>query len=482
MELHLARRRPPREYSFSRMRLLTITARRLALVVGCFWVFFWGVVFGPISGNRRNWPRRARRVEHPAAFASETSLAGSHVTSLVTSDGRIWAGRFGGLTEIAPDRSSIRSYTTAEGLSGTGIWSLAEDRNGNLWIGSEDAGVMRLTRDGFRKFDARDGLSSTRIGSLFEDRAGELCAFTRGTRSDEIVADVSFLECFDGRRFRSARPRLLPGGSFGWGRSQIVVQDRRGEWWLPSVAGVYRFPAVPFQRLDTAAPLQIYTQRDGLPSGLVSRLFLDRSENLWVGMVNSDSRLAVWSRATDSFRSFSEKDGVPREEPAAFAEDRSGAVWVGFDSGLARIRRGAVRFFSRRRRVAEGSDRGAPRRRTRRALARDRQRGRRTNRAARAGSARVRHVRPCAGSVERSCLFPHGGSLGADLRGNPPWTRPARSARERHRPFHRRRRPRVRPHRDVDPRPAGEPLVRLDRGPLAARTGRQALLERPRPS
>jgi ligand-binding sensor domain-containing protein/signal transduction histidine kinase len=273
------------------------------------------------------------------AFAGETSLAGSHVTSLFeASDGKIWAGRFGGLTEIAPDRTSIRSYTTAEGLSGTGIWSLAEDRNGNLWIGSDNAGVMRLARHGFRKYDGRDGLASTRIGSLFEDREGRLCAFTRGTLPRQIAADASFLECFDGRRFHSARPRLLAGASFGWGWSQVMLQDSHREWWIPSFSGLYRFPAVAFARLDTAAPRKVYTRRDGLPGDAVFRLYEDRRGNLWVGLLKSDSPIALWDRATDSFRRFSAKDGVPAGDALAFAEDRSGAVWIGFENGLARLR------------------------------------------------------------------------------------------------------------------------------------------------
>ena len=55
------------------------------------------------------------------AFWRENGLAGDHVASLFqSSDGKIWAGCYGGLTEIAPDRSSVRSYTAAEGISGTG--------------------------------------------------------------------------------------------------------------------------------------------------------------------------------------------------------------------------------------------------------------------------------------------------------------------------------------------------------------------------
>lgn len=326
---------------------------------GSFWA---GTHLEGIAEILRSPGTRETRVRR--AFSRENGLAGDLVVSLFqSSDGKIWAGCYGGLTEIAPDRSSVRSYTAAEGLSGTGIWSLAEDRNGNLWIGSDDAGVMKLTRNGFRKYDGRDGLASTRVGSLFEDRGGRPCAFTRGTRAAEIDVDVSFLECYDGKRFQSVRLRLHPGDKFGWGWSQVMLQDGQGEWWVPTLAGLYRFPAVPFDRLQATAPRKVYTERDGLPSHSLFRLFLDRNGNLWIGFVESDRAVARWDRATDTFRSFSTDDGIPDEEPRAFAEDGTGSIWIGFESGLARYRGGTVTFF----RQADGLPAGGVR-----ALHRDR--------------------------------------------------------------------------------------------------------------
>jgi two-component sensor histidine kinase len=260
------------------------------------------------------------------------------------------------MTEISVDRTSARSYTRAEGLSGIGIWSLAEDRNGNLWLGSDDGGVLRIGRDGFKTFDIWDGLARG-------NRDGQVCAFTRGTRPDEIAVDRSFVECFDGARFHAQQPPLRPGVSFGWGMSQLVLQDERGEWWVPTIGGLYRFPAIPFARLQASAPRKIYTERDGLPSNVLLRLFQDARGNIWVGSGGERPGLAIWDRATDSFRSLAGKEGIPVETPTAFAEDRTGAVWIGFESGLLRFREGTMTFF----RPADGLPAGGVR-----ALHRDR--------------------------------------------------------------------------------------------------------------
>src|SRR5215471_11060479 len=293
-----------------------------------------------VSGRAESAAIEVRRV-----LTRSSGLAGDYVTSLyATADGELWAGCFPGLSEIAPDRKSARSYAREDGFPANSVWAFAEDRDQDLWIGS-DHGVMRLARDGFRRFDARDGLASTCVDSLFENREGQLCAFTRGISSEEVIADRSFVECFDGKRFHAQAPALRPGVSFGWGTSQVVLQDKRGECWVPTIGGLYRFPAVSFASLQTSSQSRIYTETDGLPSNVLYRLFEDSRGDLWVGSVGERRGLAVWLRASDTFRRFGEKDGIPLEEPRAIVEDAKGAVWIGFASGLARYRDGAMSFF-----------------------------------------------------------------------------------------------------------------------------------------
>ncbi len=291
------------------------------------------------------------------AFGSENGLAGNHVTALKrTSDGEIWAACFGGVSEIAADRASVRSHTMAQGLAGFGIWSLAEDGEGNLWIGSDDAGVMRLARNGFRRLDSRDGLSSDRVSALFAGVGGAPCAFTRGRRPEDVGGDDGFLECFDGERFHTQRVRLPAGTSYGWGWNQLTLRDSAGEWWVPTFAGLFRFPAVPFERLGQVAPRRVYTQRDGLPSDQVYRLFEDRRGDLWMGLAGTDRPLARWERSTDRIETLSAADGIPAELPMAFAEDPGGGVWIGFlRGGLVRRHGGKSAAFGEREGLPPGS-------------------------------------------------------------------------------------------------------------------------------
>jgi ligand-binding sensor domain-containing protein len=54
------------------------------------------------------------------------------------------------------------------------IHALLEDHQGNMWVGTDDRGLMRITENQLSSFNASDGLSDKKVLSLFEDREGSL--------------------------------------------------------------------------------------------------------------------------------------------------------------------------------------------------------------------------------------------------------------------------------------------------------------------
>src|SRR5262249_28470043 len=151
-----------------------------------------------------------------------------------SSDGRLWIGATGGLSEFIStadkDGRLFRTFTTANGLSDRNNFTLAEDRDGNLWIGTESGGAMKIARDGFTTYNEADGLSFTRIASILEDQTGNLCVMS--------VMIGKFIHSFDGRRFNAVRPGTPKKiNYFGWGWYQVAFQDHAGEWWVPSIEG-----------------------------------------------------------------------------------------------------------------------------------------------------------------------------------------------------------------------------------------------------
>ena len=55
-----------------------------------------------------------------------------------------------------------------------------EDREGNLWVGTETGGLHILRDERFRTVGARDGLSSDNTTTVVEDNTGTLWVGTSG--------------------------------------------------------------------------------------------------------------------------------------------------------------------------------------------------------------------------------------------------------------------------------------------------------------
>jgi signal transduction histidine kinase/ligand-binding sensor domain-containing protein len=251
----------------------------------------------------------------------------------VSQDGRVRLASNRGLA-LWDGRRGL--WSEESGLAQHSLSALAEDRDGNLWLGTEDRGAMRVARHGFVGFTASEGLANPQVASIFEGSDGALYVHSGNTFEGAL-----WLHRFDGSRLKAVRPRLPPGLTYlGWSLSQTALLDRSGRWWLPTGEGLLRYPAVArFADLASTLPA-VYTTRDGLGHDGIERLFEDSRGDLWIG-TDGERTLSRWSRATGEIRSWGRGDGLPAGKPSALAEDASGQVWIGFSKGgLLRYRTG----------------------------------------------------------------------------------------------------------------------------------------------
>jgi ligand-binding sensor domain-containing protein/signal transduction histidine kinase len=275
-----------------------------------------------------------------------------------SSTGQLWVGSSTALAEFVPetgaDGSQFRHYLSELVLSNLFVQALTEDRDGNLWIGT-DNGALKLARNGFTTYTEADGLGESRVSSLFESNAGDLSGMT-------LFSSMTPLSWFDGKRFRAIRPRIPPRLTyFGWGWHQLTLQDQAGEWWLPTGQGLVRYPKFNHvKQLATTAPKAIYTTRDGLVSNDIFRLYEDSRGDIWIAtFTEARSGLTRWERATETFHHYGEADGLLPKVPIphAFTEDRAGNLWIGFGDtdSLARFSGGRFTLFTSEQGLPAGS-------------------------------------------------------------------------------------------------------------------------------
>jgi signal transduction histidine kinase/ligand-binding sensor domain-containing protein len=264
---------------------------------------------------------------------SDSSLMWASQAGYRDRDGRWWALTHQGLFRFPPPRGGglafskpDRRYTTLDGLPSSRIFRMFQDRRGALWVGTRsgdppDDGLARFDAalDRAAAFGERDGLPPRMAPSAFvEDRQGDLWV---GFYQGGLA------------RYRDGRFRLysdrdgLPAGMV-----TALLLDRRGRLWIATNMG-------GIGRVDdpsTGPPAaRIYSRRDGLSSDNVRALAEDHAGRIFAGTVRGVDRL---DPDTGRFRHYGTGDGLVGDFVTSAFCDSNGDLWFGAYGGLSRLR------------------------------------------------------------------------------------------------------------------------------------------------
>lgn len=89
------------------------------------------------------------------------------------------------------DGSAFNSFREKEGFVSKGIYAILQDKKGNIWFGTENRGLWCYDGHSFKNFTTKDGLVNNSVFSILEDKRGYLWFGTRGFG----------LSCYDGKNF-----------------------------------------------------------------------------------------------------------------------------------------------------------------------------------------------------------------------------------------------------------------------------------------
>lgn len=264
--------------------------------------------------------------ERPGTVSVIASDPGDSLAALgCPSDGHVWF--FTRESAVEFDREVFHAYSAAEGFAPTFVSCMNEDGDGNLWFGERDgSGAVRLTRNGCVTFSTGDGLSSRVILRIIDLGDGDF----------RVQTETGRFHRFDGRRFDAGFvPAALRRGANVL-TTLDVTRDHTGEWWIGTVDGLYRFPAVPFESLEHTPPIAVYSTKDGLAHRVVRQVREDARGNLWIG---GPLNLQRWDRTRNVIETPAFCANLQNSEISGLFLDPRGAMWVSFfEGGLARIR------------------------------------------------------------------------------------------------------------------------------------------------
>jgi len=208
--------------------------------------------------------------------------------------------------------------------------SLLRDRNGGLWIGTVDQGLLHIHQGRLDRFTRADGLSSNTVSDMLEDREGNIW-----------VATVGGLDRFHDLAVTTVSAKQ--GLSNDYVRSVLATQD--GSVWLGTMNGlnrwkdgtltIYRKHRAQAADRPSRAPLVREVLDDGLPSDVVQSLFEDSRRRVWVA---TQGGLAYFEDGR-----FAPVKAVVDGPILSITGDSSGNLWISnVNRGLVHLLRGRV--------------------------------------------------------------------------------------------------------------------------------------------
>jgi signal transduction histidine kinase/streptogramin lyase len=313
-------------------------------------------------------------------------------TVLHDSTGDTWIGTLGqGLARLgAPDHyaRTMENYSQPDGLSSEFVWCLLEDREDNIWVGTQN-GLNRFRDEKITTLTRAEGLMNDDVGGLAAgidgavwgstsagivridgkyrnlyldgvsamglsvERTGRLWVGTRrgvGSMKDGRwtylrgspgtgLSDVTAITEDKGNHIWLGDDRK---GLFRWnngrmtdfsqepllkGKTILVAQpDHKGNLWF----GLYEGGAVVFDGRQFRA----YSERDGLAGGFVDAVLADEDGTVWIGAERGLSRFR-----DQTFVRWNTSNGLPQERVLWILDDSAGQIWLGYSTGVVRVSR-----------------------------------------------------------------------------------------------------------------------------------------------
>lgn len=266
-------------------------------------------------------------------YTLKEGLIHFHVIALFEdSKGNIWFSNARGgiyrydarLNDTVSQGTSFTLFTTKNGLIDNTVNCIAEDKNGNIWFGTEH-GASQYDGQKFTHFTTKDGLSDPYINSIMQDRKGKIWF---GTNNG--------ISIYDGQSFTKFRDKNhLP-----FKQVASLFEDKNGNVWIGSGAKeIGGYGLCFYDGKSVKYSVNPY---------FVMYMCHDKNGNLWLAHNKgaAHANFALYNYNGKSFNKIIEQRKTDNPLIFGIIEDKSGNIWFGTTKGVCRYNGRSFNYFT----------------------------------------------------------------------------------------------------------------------------------------
>lgn len=242
-------------------------------------------------------------------------------------------------------------YDSLSGLSSNFIWSIFQDREGNIWAGTNDHGVSKFNGNQWINYNINDGLASNSVYAIAQDKDDDMWFGSEGGMNLLIGEVIYVIDSIDGvpfipiTLFHDSEQRMW-AGTPGYGlvvfsgnnynyqpisfqaREEFNIvnafaEDKAGTIWIGTSGGAIYYRNDEFEAYDSVS---------GLYSNEVSYMLQDSWGDLWFATINGEFLTRYDGVNSECIGLY---HGYIYAYTYSMSEDRKGNIW--FASGPAGI-------------------------------------------------------------------------------------------------------------------------------------------------
>lgn len=249
----------------------------------------------------------------------------------------IYIGGYGPLTKYNPQASSYTEYAVSRdpvlGMSGSSIYSMIADRNEPnkiLWIGTEGSKLHKLDlnsnlvyKNPFKNY-LQDNKAGNSIYSMFDDSQGNLWL---GTENGLIIINKS------NGKYEHYSHNSQINGSIGPQRVTAIFHDSKGNKWIGTdISGLNLF-----ENSSKTFVKYLFNFKDStsISNNSIKSIYEDKKGRLWIG--TDGGGLNQYNYSSNSFNRITTKDGLPNNVIYGILEDEDGNLWLSTNIGLCKF-------------------------------------------------------------------------------------------------------------------------------------------------